>query len=161
MYQIKMNGYLERADSRTRDASRNYKLKSAKSELYKHPFFINTPKIWNQLPSVIKDRQSLEHFKTAIVLVMSHQIWSRTPRRDTFVGFCLYEEDRHEVANRPSHKRPRIDGICITTLVNCHERPRTTNRHESTAFAQHTSILHVCVMVRVREVQHFRSIFKT
>ena len=64
MYQIKMNGYLERADSRTRDASRNYKLKSAKSELYKHQFFINTPKIWNQLPSVIKDRQSLEHFKT-------------------------------------------------------------------------------------------------
>ena len=28
-----------------------------------------------------------------------------------------------------------------------------TNGHESTAFAQHTSILHVCVMVRVREVQ--------
>ena len=68
MYQIKMNGYLERADSRTRDASRNYKLKSAKSELYKHSFFINTPKIWNKLPSVglIKDIQSLEHFKTAV-----------------------------------------------------------------------------------------------
>ena len=33
---IKENGYLERADSRTRDASRNYNLKSAKSELYKH-----------------------------------------------------------------------------------------------------------------------------
>ena len=63
---IKENGYLERTDSRTRDASRNYKLKSAKSELCKHSFFINTPKIWNQLPSVIKDRQSLEHFKTAV-----------------------------------------------------------------------------------------------
>ena len=63
---IKENGYLERADSRTRDASRNYKLKSAKSELYKHSFFINTPKIWNKLPSVIKDTQSLEHFKTAV-----------------------------------------------------------------------------------------------
>ena len=65
---------------------------------------------------------------------MSHQIGSRTPRRDTYVGFCLYEEeeDRHEVANRPSHKRPRIDGICITTLVNGHERARTaTNGHES------------------------------
>ena len=42
---IKENGYLERADSRTRDASRNYKLKSAKSELHRHSFFINTPKI--------------------------------------------------------------------------------------------------------------------
>ena len=63
---IKENGYLERADSRTRDASRNYKLKSAKSELYKHSFFINTPKIWNNLPSVIKDTQSLEHFRTAV-----------------------------------------------------------------------------------------------
>ena len=63
---IKENGYLERADSRTRDASRNYKLKSAKSELYKHSFFINTPKIWNKLPSVIKDIQSLEHFKTTV-----------------------------------------------------------------------------------------------
>ncbi len=31
---IKENGYLESADSRTRDASRNYKLKSAKSELF-------------------------------------------------------------------------------------------------------------------------------
>ena len=46
---IKENGYLERADSRTRDASRNYKLKSAKTELFKHSFFINTPKIWNKL----------------------------------------------------------------------------------------------------------------
>ncbi len=63
---IKENGYLERADSRTRDASRNNKLKSAKSELYKHSFFINTPKILNNLPSVIKDIQSLEHFKTAV-----------------------------------------------------------------------------------------------
>ena len=63
---IKENGYLERADSRTRDASRKYKLKSAKSELYKHSFFTNTPKIWNKLPSVIKDTQSLEHFKTAV-----------------------------------------------------------------------------------------------
>ena len=63
---IKENGYLERADSCTRDASRNYKLKSAKSELFKHSFFINTPKIWNKLPSVIKDTQSLEHFKTAV-----------------------------------------------------------------------------------------------
>ena len=42
---IKENGYLERADSRTRDASRNYKLKSAKSQLYKHSFFINNPAI--------------------------------------------------------------------------------------------------------------------
>ena len=32
---IKENGYLKRADSRTRDASRNYKLKSAKTELFK------------------------------------------------------------------------------------------------------------------------------
>ena len=39
---IKENGYLERADSRTRDVSRNYKLKSAKTELFKHSFFINT-----------------------------------------------------------------------------------------------------------------------
>ena len=31
---IKENGYLERADSRTCDASRNYKLKSAKTELF-------------------------------------------------------------------------------------------------------------------------------
>ena len=30
---IKENGYLERADSRTRDASRNYKLKSAKTAI--------------------------------------------------------------------------------------------------------------------------------
>ena len=29
-------------------------------------FFINTPKIWNKLPSVIKDAQSLESFKIAI-----------------------------------------------------------------------------------------------
>ena len=66
---LKENGYLERADSRTRDASSNYKLKSAKSELYKHSICINTPKIWNKLPSVIlviKDIQSLEHFKTAV-----------------------------------------------------------------------------------------------
>ena len=45
---IKENGYVERADSRTRDASRNYKLKSAKTELFKHSFFNNTPKIWNK-----------------------------------------------------------------------------------------------------------------
>ena len=63
---IKENGYLERADSRTRDASRNYKLKSAKTELFKHSIFINTPKIWNKLPRVIKDAQSLESFKIAI-----------------------------------------------------------------------------------------------
>ena len=63
---IKENGYLERADSRTRHASRNYKLKSVKSELFKHSFFINTPKIWNNLPSVIKYTQSLEHFKMAV-----------------------------------------------------------------------------------------------
>ena len=62
---IKENGYLERADSRTRDASRNYKLKSAKTKLL-HSFFINTPNIWNKLPSVIKDAQSLESFKIAI-----------------------------------------------------------------------------------------------
>ena len=62
----KENGYLERADSRTRDASRNYKLKSAKTELFKHSFFNNTPKIWNKLPSVIKDAHSLESFKIAI-----------------------------------------------------------------------------------------------
>ena len=37
---INENGYIERADSRTRDASRNYKLKSATAELYKHSFFI-------------------------------------------------------------------------------------------------------------------------
>ena len=63
---IKETGYLERADPRTRDASRNYKLKSAKTELFKHSFFINTPKIWNKLPSVIKDAQSLESFKIVI-----------------------------------------------------------------------------------------------
>ena len=65
---IKENGYryLERADSRTRDARRNYKLKSVKTELFKHYFFINTPKIWNKLPCVIKDAQSLESFKIAI-----------------------------------------------------------------------------------------------
>ena len=63
---IKENGSLERADSHTRDASRNYKLKSAKTELFKHSVFINTPKIWNNLPSVIKDTQSLESFKIAI-----------------------------------------------------------------------------------------------
>ena len=66
---IKGNGYLEREDSRTRDASRNYELKSAKTELFKHSFFINTPKIWNKLPSVIlliKDAQSIESFKIAI-----------------------------------------------------------------------------------------------
>ena len=57
---IKENGCLERADSRTRDASRNYELKSAKTELFKHSFFINTPKIWNNLQSVIKDTP-LEH----------------------------------------------------------------------------------------------------
>ena len=62
---IKENGYLERADSRTRDASRNYKLKSDKTELFKQSFFINTPNIWNNLQSVIKDTQSLEQFKTA------------------------------------------------------------------------------------------------
>ena len=81
---IKEHGYLERADSRTRDASRNYKLKSAKTELFKHSFFINTPKIWNKLPSVIKDAQSLEYFPRifqdshketlSIVLVISHKI---------------------------------------------------------------------------------------
>ena len=62
---IKENGYLERADSRTRDASRNYKLKSAKTELFKHSFFINT-QIWNKLPSVIKDAHSLEYLKITI-----------------------------------------------------------------------------------------------
>ena len=63
---IKETGYLDRADPRTRDASINYKLKSAKTELFKHSFFINTPNIWNKLPSVIKDAQSLESFKIAI-----------------------------------------------------------------------------------------------
>ena len=58
--------HLERADSRIRDASRNYKIKSAKTELFKHYFFINTSKIRNKLPSVIKDAQSLESFKIAI-----------------------------------------------------------------------------------------------
>ena len=69
MYQRK--GYIERADWRTRDASRNYKLKSAKSELYKHSrsqdlSMVDNAVIWNKLPSVIKDTQSLEHFKTAV-----------------------------------------------------------------------------------------------
>ena len=27
---------------------------------------------------------------------MSHQIGSRTPRRDTYVGLCLYEEEEEE-----------------------------------------------------------------
>ena len=36
---IKENGYIERADSRTCDASRNYKLKSDKTEVFKHSFF--------------------------------------------------------------------------------------------------------------------------
>ena len=27
---------------------------------------------------------------------MSHQIGSRTPRRDTYVGFCLYHEDQED-----------------------------------------------------------------
>ena len=63
---IKENGYLERADSRAREARRNYKLKSAKTEVFKHSFFINTPKIWNKLPSVIKDAQPLKSFKIAI-----------------------------------------------------------------------------------------------
>ena len=27
---------------------------------------------------------------------MSHQIGSRTPRRDTYVGFCLYQEDQDQ-----------------------------------------------------------------
>ena len=43
---IKENGYIERADSRNRDTSRNYKLKSAKTELFKHSFLINNPNIW-------------------------------------------------------------------------------------------------------------------
>ena len=55
----KMDTYLERADSRTSDASRNYKLKSDKTELFKHSSFINTPKISNNLQTVIKDTQSL------------------------------------------------------------------------------------------------------
>ena len=63
---IKENGYIERVDSRTRDASRNYKLKADQTEVFKHSFFINTRKIWNNLPSVIKDTQSLEQFKTAV-----------------------------------------------------------------------------------------------
>ena len=108
---IKENGYLERADSRTRDASRDYKLKSAKSELYKHSFFINTPKIWNKLPSVIKDTQSLEQDSSkttlSIVLVMSHQIGSRTPRRDTYVGFCLYREEEDGYINYRSSASTR------------------------------------------------------
>ena len=53
---IKENGYLEIADSHTRDASRDNNLKSTKRELFKHSFFINPPKIWNNLPSVIKYR---------------------------------------------------------------------------------------------------------
>ena len=61
-----MDTYLERADSRTSDASRNSKLKSDKTELFKHSFFINTPKIWNNFQTVIKDTQSLEQFKTAV-----------------------------------------------------------------------------------------------
>ena len=63
---IKENRYLERADSCIRDASWNYKLKSSKTELFKHSFFINTPNILNNLPSVITDTQSLEQFKTAV-----------------------------------------------------------------------------------------------
>ena len=35
-------------------------------------------------------------WRPAIVLVMSHQIGSRTPRRDTYVGFCLYHEDQED-----------------------------------------------------------------
>ena len=27
---------------------------------------------------------------------MSHQIGSRTPRRDTYVGFCLYDEEEED-----------------------------------------------------------------
>ena len=52
---------IERADSRTRDASRNYS-----QNRFNHSFFINTPNIWKNLPSVIKDTESLEHFETAI-----------------------------------------------------------------------------------------------
>ena len=63
---IKEKGYLEKADSHTRYASRHYKLKSAKTDLLKRSFFISTHKICNNLPSVIKETQSLESFKTAI-----------------------------------------------------------------------------------------------
>ena len=95
---IKEKGYLERADPRSRDASRNYQLKSAKIEIFKHSFVINTTKIWNNLPSVIKYTQSLEHFKTAVSqLFISYgdvtPDRSRTPWRDTYVGFCLYNEE--------------------------------------------------------------------
>ena len=31
---------------------------------------------------------------------MSHQIGSRTPRRDTYVGFCLYHEDQDQDQSR-------------------------------------------------------------
>ena len=99
---IKENGYLERADSRTRDASRNYKLKSDKIAI-KALVVINTPKIWYNVPSVIKDRvyaytilrtiQDSSNTPFSIVMVMSHQIGSRTPWRGNYAGFCLYNKE--------------------------------------------------------------------
>ena len=106
---IKEKGYLERVDSRTRGASRNYELKSAKTELFKHSFFINTPKIWNNLPSVIKinavlrifqDSKKENIFNTSSTNVTPyrkpHQIRSRTPWRDTYIGFSPYNEEEEE-----------------------------------------------------------------
>ena len=104
----------------------------------------------------------------------SADCWSaHSWRRNSYVGFCLYEEeeeDRHELANRPSHKRPRIDGIGITKLVNGHERRQTaTNGDERLRTATNGykrpridgictayKHLHVCVMVRVREYNRFQ-----
>ena len=46
---------------------------------------------------------------------MSHQIGSRTPRRDTYVGFCLYEEDEEEKHNK--HAVRLLPTPMVTTIM--------------------------------------------
>ena len=47
---------------------------------------------------------------------MSHQIGSRTPRRDTYVGFCLYHEDQEEGVQLYSNVHNLIPKPLVNTM---------------------------------------------
>ena len=57
---------------------------------------------------------------------MSHQIGSRTPRRDTYVGFCLYEEEEEEEEEEGEEEEKKREVLFLALF--CYAR-RTLLNH--------------------------------
>ena len=56
---------------------------------------------------------------------MSHQIGSRIPRRDTYVGFCLYHEDQEEEEDQGVMPHGQGVGLGAKTIKKTQTRLKT------------------------------------